>query len=81
MTAAIIVRVKKPDCFITLSPIIGPIDIARLVDKPKYPIPSPIRETGMIRDTNVGKIVLATPKPTPYAALRYNRLPTELARI
>ncbi|MNP40857.1 hypothetical protein D3C76_1345250 [compost metagenome] len=68
--AAIIVNVKKPDCFMTFKPIMGPIDIARLVDSPKYPIPSPIRESGMICDTIVGKIVLATPKPTPYTALK-----------
>ncbi|MNI88629.1 hypothetical protein D3C73_1459480 [compost metagenome] len=68
--AAIMVNVKNPDCFITFRPIMGPIDIARLEDSPKYPIPSPIRDTGMICDTSVGKIVLATPKPTPYTALK-----------
>ncbi|MNP53039.1 hypothetical protein D3C76_1474760 [compost metagenome] len=68
--AAIMVNVKKPDCFITFRPIMGPIDIARLEDSPKYPMPSPIRETGMICDTTVGRIVLATPNPNPYIALK-----------
>ncbi|MOA17377.1 hypothetical protein D3C78_1376340 [compost metagenome] len=31
----IIASVPNPDCFITFNPIMGPMDIARLVDKPK----------------------------------------------
>ncbi|MNV88241.1 hypothetical protein D3C71_1824300 [compost metagenome] len=41
--------------------------MARLVDNPKYPIPSPIRFFGIIWDTSVGITVLAIPNPTPKA--------------
>ncbi|BFH30512.1 hypothetical protein PMJ1TS6_42750 [Paenibacillus melissococcoides] len=79
VTVPMMVSVPNPACFMTLSPIIGPMDMARLVDKPKYPIPSPIRGSGMIWETIVGIMVLPMPNPMPYPTRISRREPTESA--
>ena len=64
MTVMTTSGVKPPLCS-SVKPIMGPIDMASVVDSPKYPMPSPKRLIGMTSDAMVGNEVLVMPKPMP----------------
>ena len=66
--ATITLRINNiwdPHCWMANNPTNGPITIAIFVDITKYPIPSPLREAGMISATIVPTAVVAIPKPIP----------------
>ena len=49
----------------TIRPVAGPTAIAMLLAKPKYPIPSPKRDFGMLSEAIVPAAVFATPQLIP----------------